>query len=671
MSINLKFETMGKLYAFLFALVLLAGCGKDPNPPGPGPDPEPPPGPIVKKEISISFDLALPSADALKIPSTRGGLNNIRFRMLYEIKPENGELIRGSLLHEISSSAIELKESLEYGKYTIAVFGNYVEVDGKGEITDEQYRADPTAGLQKISIVDPVKEKQWAFAYAGRSELNVEQTTGQVRMPVKRCIMQLQFNPHKNGIGVPPSDAVAADITLSGFSTLYNAHTGKASDDAAKPIIQLNNIASRQSPYYTLTLFESEDCELDIEYINSDQTRIRIPTFKGLIIDQELRAYKYFCNFTHPISTIGPQLYDGKYYEAFCAVSSRVLAGDNFIFEPSPISRVKASDSLALVDFFRAMNGESWSPSWNLLLPVSTWGGVELSVRSSASTEQRVIGINFDKWSWSSGGTSQERPTLQGTLPASVGNLSALKKLALYGDIEGIEFSLDAFPDLEYLSILRPKKASQAVPYLPVRLPESSALREVKLAGIALENLNALCVPQMRIINIENCRIPEGYAVFHGAEALSGLEELSMLTWTVTPRVYLSDDFYKIGPALKKLVMRTDLYDWPLETRIHLEPTLSRMITAFPNVEEFWGNLAYQQIPGTIRNWTKLVRFNCFDPSGVLPVELFELPVLESVFISNDLTNNWHDYDHLHGTIPQHLVKKLKSCLLPKEIVIE
>ena len=76
------------------------------------------------------------------------------------------------------------------------------------------------------------------------------------------------------------------------------------------------------------------------------------------------------------------------------------------------------TDSLALVDLYKSLDGMGWSHSnnWNSSRPVATWAGVQVSDVAGAP---RVTALYL-------GGNK-----LRGTLPKSIGQLTALRSLQL------------------------------------------------------------------------------------------------------------------------------------------------------------------------------------------------------------------------------------------------
>lgn len=94
-----------------------------------------------------------------------------------------------------------------------------------------------------------------------------------------------------------------------------------------------------------------------------------------------------------------------------------------FIFIPVAVkAQISEKDSLALVDLYYSLNGDSWNKqtygkNWLSDNRVSSWYGITVS-------NERVIKIDF-----------KSAPTnFTGTIPSSIGNLSALQHLILRGN---------------------------------------------------------------------------------------------------------------------------------------------------------------------------------------------------------------------------------------------
>ncbi len=93
--------------------------------------------------------------------------------------------------------------------------------------------------------------------------------------------------------------------------------------------------------------------------------------------------------------------------------------------------QVLESDSLALVDFYNSTDGPNWKAANHKWLTdsVKNWAGIGLN-----ATGDRVIEINTEALNKASNPTEDSVNTFNGTLPASIGNLTELTKLILQGN---------------------------------------------------------------------------------------------------------------------------------------------------------------------------------------------------------------------------------------------
>lgn len=117
--------------------------------------------------------------------------------------------------------------------------------------------------------------------------------------------------------------------------------------------------------------------------------------------------------------------------------------------------QVLESDSLALVDFYNSTDGPNWKATGHNWLTgtVDTWAGIGL-------TGNRVTSINTDAINKAANATEDSVNTFNGTLPASLGNLTELIEMKIQGhesnkiyiDIHGvIPAELWELPKLEKL----------------------------------------------------------------------------------------------------------------------------------------------------------------------------------------------------------------------------
>jgi hypothetical protein len=83
-----------------------------------------------------------------------------------------------------------------------------------------------------------------------------------------------------------------------------------------------------------------------------------------------------------------------------------------FLFVTSLVAQISPKEKQALIDFYLATNGDNWINTWDLNQPVADWHGITLK-------NEKVVGISllFNN--------------IEGTLPATIGNLKNLKVLEL------------------------------------------------------------------------------------------------------------------------------------------------------------------------------------------------------------------------------------------------
>jgi hypothetical protein len=569
----------------LLFTVLLIGCKKsEPMAPPSGELPE---AGHKKIPVSIGFDLKQPVSDASRVAAIQTKASNeadlLRFRLLCELKPFSTDTVfRDTMLLDITTSDVVIEDTLPVDTYTLAVWGNYVYVDDQGRVVDEQYEADPEAGLENIRILHPEQEKNWGFAYAGTQKVSLSATTSDPvvqRIPIQRCVMQILFNRHGPYDNFDWNDAVASNIKLTGFSTHYNVYTDQASADADHPIIQLDRIDNREYAYYRMTLFESlQDCYIDLQYVNSDGSTIDLPQFYNKrqlyhpqtgdqLYKPELTRNKlfFFANCWNDI-------------EPFSIGSSTDLMGDETIFEPTTFSCVAPEDSLALVDFYHAMGGETWVQPWRLALPVSTWAGITLSAPQDG-TPQRVIAIKM-------GAFGMGNNNMKGYIPASLGELSELIELNIAADLEGgTEDFLGGLTQLKSLTISHSQRANFVGGYgerpkvtLSDRLLQ---LEDVRLEGVSVENLNLLWQSRnLQQVSITFVDLVNDSVILETADTpFSKLHTLNLVQ--IKGATGVSDKIYKLGSQLETLNFIGITTDNIAE---HINLDLASLAEAYPNL---------------------------------------------------------------------------------------
>lgn len=614
-------------------------------------DPTAPEKPVEQKGVplSIGLNLTQPQTDASRLAVlTKGGddREHLRFRLLSEIKASEADtIVRDTVLLTITTSNVTLKDTLPYGHYTLAVWGNYVWIDpATGQVVDEQYSADPEKGLSDIRILDPKQEKSWGFAYAGTKEFTVSSSTSQLQMPISRCVMQIQFNRHGPYDNLEWGDVVASNIKLTGFSTHYNVYADEGTADATAPVIQLNHIDNREYAYYRMTLFETlQDCYIDLQYINADGSTIDFPQFynkrklyhpqtgdeqtKPEFERNKLIFFGYRFHDTEPFTTAGMLSYE--------------LMGDETIFEPATFSCVAPQDSLALVDLYRAMDGEKWTQPWRLALPVSTWAGVVLSPQIP-DQPQRVIGLKLT--TDASGGTNANN--LKGYIPESLGDLTELTELAIAADLIDSENFMGGLTRLKSLTISHSQRAGFVGGYgtrpkviLSDRLAQ---LENVYLQGLTVENLNVLWQNKnLRQVHISVVDLANDTEIMKTADV--PLSELHTLTLSqIKGATAISDPIYKLGAQLSNFTFSGVTTDNIAE---HIDIDFASLIEAYPDMRRINLELYDQQIPPSIGSWKRLIHLNLMgDLYGNLPDEIFDLPELSFLMLQF--------LPRLTGTIP-------------------
>ena len=122
----------------------------------------------------------------------------------------------------------------------------------------------------------------------------------------------------------------------------------------------------------------------------------------------------------------------------------------------------RCSDSLVLVQFYKAMVGEDWAESWDLNQPLETWKGVSLNNGDCVS------------------GIVLNNNNLKGILPAGIGELNGLKNLSLGNNqISGsLPESLGDLKNLESLNL----RNNQISGILPIDLGKLSKLATLNLS---------------------------------------------------------------------------------------------------------------------------------------------------------------------------------------------
>lgn len=148
------------------------------------------------------------------------------------------------------------------------------------------------------------------------------------------------------------------------------------------------------------------------------------------------------------------------------------------------IAQVSPQEKQALLDFYTATNGAKWNNTWDLTQPVSEWQGV--TVVDNKVTALRLLFNN-----------------VEGTLPASLGNLKNLQQLELsFNKLSGtIPAELGNLTKLEMLAF----NGNMLTGTLPESLGNLVALKQLhvssnQLTGTLPQSFNNLV--QLEVFNV-------------------------------------------------------------------------------------------------------------------------------------------------------------------------
>ncbi len=212
------------------------------------------------------------------------------------------------------------------------------------------------------------------------------------------------------------------------------------------------------------------------------------------------------------------------------------------ISEIAPQTPINQTDSLALVAFYTATNGASWTNKTNWLIgKVETWYGVVVS-------DGRVTEINLPSnnltgslpnLSALTGLTKLAIPfnLVQNGIPATLNNLTSLEHLDLRSNrFTGIIPSLISLTNLKYFSIgANSFLSSQAVPTFIFSLTqlEYLGLDNNRLTGLLPTGFNNL--PNLKELNISTTTLAPTLAFFTEIGTLQNMERLLLAGMNMGP----------------------------------------------------------------------------------------------------------------------------------------
>ncbi|MEH6763250.1 MAG: Two component regulator three Y domain protein [Aequorivita antarctica] len=153
-----------------------------------------------------------------------------------------------------------------------------------------------------------------------------------------------------------------------------------------------------------------------------------------------------------------------------------LLTGGFLFIATLMVAQVSKQEKQVLLDFYSATNGQAWNITWNLEEPVTNWYGV--TVENNTVTDIHMLFNNID-----------------GSLPASLGQLKSLKKLELsFNPISGnIPVELGNLENLEVLAL----NGTEIQGNIPAELGKLLHLKQLhlssnKLSGNIPESLGNL-----------------------------------------------------------------------------------------------------------------------------------------------------------------------------------
>lgn len=257
-------------------------------------------------------------------------------------------------------------------------------------------------------------------------------------------------------------------------------------------------------------------------------------------------------------------------------------------------AQVNKQDSLALVDLYNSTDGANWWPydeyyNWDLSRSVINWKGVEVN-------GERVTKINLPRTMFSNSDAK-----LKGSIPSSIGNLTELTYLCLYGDLSGggIPSSIGNLLKLDTL------KLSRAI---TGEIPESIG----------------------NLINLKSLELEYNY--FSG-EIPSSIGNLTLLKRLNLPGYSLSGEIpSSIGNLVKLEYL--NLNDNELNGEI---PSSIGNLTFLQFLEISNNNLT-GQIPESIGNLTNLIEFRSIQNSftGGIPASIGNLSSIEKLTLNDN-----------------------------------
>ncbi|WP_165805972.1 leucine-rich repeat domain-containing protein [Marixanthomonas spongiae] len=153
------------------------------------------------------------------------------------------------------------------------------------------------------------------------------------------------------------------------------------------------------------------------------------------------------------------------------------------VFCTALFAQVSTQEKQALIDFYHATNGEKWHHTWQLDQPVSAWKGVTVE-------DKKVTGITllFNN--------------VEGTIPASIGDLANLKTLELsFNNISGeLPATIGNLKNLNILAF----NGNNLRGSIPSSIGELNKLQQLHLSSNKLSGTVPTTVKKLKNLEIFN-----------------------------------------------------------------------------------------------------------------------------------------------------------------------
>ena len=274
-------------------------------------------------------------------------------------------------------------------------------------------------------------------------------------------------------------------------------------------------------------------------------------------------------------------------------------------------------DSLALVDLYNTSNGANWDNTWNLSQPMSTWHGVFLNSRGCV--QQLLLSFN----------------QLNGTIPASIGNLSNLQVLKfsnnqLSGAVPTTIGNLFNLRELDF-------RSNNLSGNIPLEIAAMTNLRTLDFSNNQLSGTIPRTIGGMeKLQNIYIANNELSGAIPPEIGALHNLQELDLSTNQLANAI--PNEIGNLQNLQNLWLYSNQLTSLPDE------------IGNMANLQEL--NISSNQLSGTIPltigrlNKLKKLLLSSNQLSGAIPSELGSLKNLEEIRFSNN---------QLAGCFPQNM----------------